>query len=160
MLRENYANIVQMIQLKTNLFQTLKDFLEYLEEMEEMARRVDKEWNAKNKALVKAKIAKQDAGIARKMAEGRQVVQPKPPREKAFKPVEVAVGYAVDTRGAAMHNHEITTSTFTGLYVTVSTALSLVDYLHVNFNYQYLLTRRLNQDALEVSAKYHRQELH
>jgi len=60
----------------------------------------------------------QDTDTARKRAEGRRVAQPKPPQEKAFKPVDVAVGYAVDSRGAAMHVHEFTTSTITGLYVT------------------------------------------
>ncbi|KAK3927029.1 Transposable element P transposase [Frankliniella fusca] len=40
-------------------------------------------------------------------------------------------------------------NTYLGFVVTVRTALDLIKYLHENFNYQYFMTRRLNQDALE-----------
>jgi len=46
---------------------------------------------------------------------------------------------------------ELTSSTFLGLWVTVQTALDLVKFLSEKSSYHYLLTRRINLDALEVS---------
>jgi len=46
---------------------------------------------------------------------------------------------------------ELTSSTFLGLWVTVKTALDLVKYLAEKCSNHYLLTRRINQDALEIS---------
>ncbi|XP_044594965.1 putative mediator of RNA polymerase II transcription subunit 24 isoform X1 [Cotesia glomerata] len=43
----------------------------------------------------------------------------------------------------------ITTSTLTGFKVTLGTTLELLEFLHDKCNYDYLMTSRLNQDALE-----------
>lgn len=45
---------------------------------------------------------------------------------------------------------EMTASTYFGLYVTVKNTLELIQYLSEKLNYKYLMTRKLNQDALEV----------
>ncbi|KAE8738110.1 hypothetical protein FOCC_FOCC016420 [Frankliniella occidentalis] len=44
---------------------------------------------------------------------------------------------------------ELSASCFLGLVVTIKTALELVNYLSESLNYSYLMTRRINQDALE-----------
>ena len=59
---------------------------------------------------------------------------------KARKPYAPYVGFP----------DEITTSAWIGLVVTVKNALSLVTYLAKEHSYLNLMTRRLNQDALEV----------
>lgn len=45
---------------------------------------------------------------------------------------------------------EMTASTYFGLYVTVKNTLELIQYLSEKLNYKYLMTRKKNQDALEV----------
>lgn len=50
------------------------------------------------------------------------------------------------------HDDELSASCFLGLVVTCRTALELVEYLCTQLGYNYLLTRRINQDALEVST--------
>ncbi|KAK3913536.1 Transposable element P transposase [Frankliniella fusca] len=89
--------------------QVLRDFLTYLEKMDEMAQ-------------AKADLI----------------------REKKLLAVNA------EHRISVGHIDEITKSTYLGFRVTVNTALDLIKYLHDNFNYQYLMTRRLNQDALEM----------
>lgn len=59
---------------------------------------------------------------------------------KARKPHAPYVGYP----------DEITTSAWLGLVVSVKNALSLITFLAKEHKYLYLMTRRLNQDALEV----------
>lgn len=49
------------------------------------------------------------------------------------------------------YDDEITTSTWVGLVVSIKNALSLVTYLDKSCNYLYLMTRRINQDSLEVT---------
>lgn len=44
--------------------------------------------------------------------------------------------------------------TQTGLIVTLKGTIDLVEYLSTEVGYEYLMTRRLNQDALEVRVKY------
>ncbi|CAH1708738.1 unnamed protein product [Aphis gossypii] len=44
---------------------------------------------------------------------------------------------------------KLTTSTALGLKVTIRTALELIKYLSEKVGYKYLMTRRINQDALE-----------
>ncbi|KAK3931076.1 DNA transposase [Frankliniella fusca] len=46
-------------------------------------------------------------------------------------------------------NDELSASCFLGLLMTVKTALQLVEYLTDSLDYSYLMTRRINQDALE-----------
>ncbi|KAK3931213.1 DNA transposase [Frankliniella fusca] len=46
-------------------------------------------------------------------------------------------------------NDELSASCFLGLLVTIKTALQLVEYLTDSLDYSYLMTRRINQDALE-----------
>lgn len=45
---------------------------------------------------------------------------------------------------------KFTTSSITGLRITVKTALELVEYLSHEVGFKYFLTRRMNQDTLEV----------
>lgn len=45
-------------------------------------------------------------------------------------------------------------STDTGLLVTLKATLELVEFLTSKCGYKYLMTRRLNQDALEVTVNY------
>lgn len=47
-------------------------------------------------------------------------------------------------------NEELSASCFLGLMVTIHTALGLVKYVSEDLQYSYLMTRRINQDALEV----------
>ncbi|XP_074096837.1 uncharacterized protein LOC141526015 isoform X2 [Cotesia typhae] len=47
-------------------------------------------------------------------------------------------------------NFPITASTLSGFKVTLGTTLELSEFLHNKCNYSYLMTSRLNQDALEV----------
>jgi len=104
------------------------------------------------------KRVKQEKEEKTKALERERVEMGKPTGKRPSNPkthdsttsVPVAVGYAVQPQGGAMH--EFTTSTFIGLYVTVESTLSLTEYLAKDPHYCYLLTRRLNQDALEVSA--------
>lgn len=44
----------------------------------------------------------------------------------------------------------ITSSTLTGLKISLGAALELVEFLHTECNYDYLMTIRLSQDTLEV----------
>ena len=46
---------------------------------------------------------------------------------------------------------ELSASCFLGLTVTIKTALELVGYLTEKLNFSYLMTRRINQDGLEVN---------
>lgn len=45
---------------------------------------------------------------------------------------------------------KLTASTTIGLRVTIKSALELVEYLCKNVGFKYFLTRRMNQDTLEV----------
>lgn len=68
-------------------------------------------------------------------------------------------GFSVDTLASKMKfcvgaADEITASTFFGLYVTVKNTLGLIQYLSEKIYYNYLMTRRLNQDALEVCSLF------
>lgn len=45
---------------------------------------------------------------------------------------------------------KFTASTTIGLRVTINTALELVEYLSEKIGFKYFLTRRMNQDTLEV----------
>lgn len=42
-----------------------------------------------------------------------------------------------------------------GLYVTLNSALQVADYLLDKVGFSYVMTRRMNQDALEVSKLDH-----
>lgn len=107
--------------------QVLRDFLCYLSTMDEMAKN-------------KAQLIKQKKIDAENLQREKENLPPRQQRERAAPLNKISVG----------HTDEITSSTYLGLLVTVKTALDLIDYLHDNLNYQYLMTRRLNQDALEV----------
>jgi len=88
----------------------------------------------------------EETAIQERMAEQGAKKKPlKRPRHVA----DPAEKYA--TKVAVGGKNEISGSTFLGLWVTVRTALGLIDYLSETLNYSYLLTRRINQDALEVS---------
>lgn len=45
---------------------------------------------------------------------------------------------------------EFSASTFLGLWVTIRSALGLLNYLSSKLGLRYFMTRRMNQDALEV----------
>lgn len=49
----------------------------------------------------------------------------------------------------------VTNQTLIGLRVTLKAALLLIERLHEQSGFQYLLTARLNQDALEVEISAH-----
>ena len=76
---------------------------------------------------------KYDAMVKKRQEEGKRKL-------KAKKPWTPYVGY----------DDEITTSVWLGLVVSIKNALSLIKYLAAAHNYLYLMTRRLNQDSLEV----------
>lgn len=48
----------------------------------------------------------------------------------------------------------ITPSTLTGLKISLGATLELIDFLHNECNYDYLMTILLTQDALEVNILY------
>jgi len=48
---------------------------------------------------------------------------------------------------------KLITSSTLGLKVTKHTALELIQYLYKKVGYKYLMTRRINQDVLEVYNK-------
>ena len=89
---------------------------------------------------------------AKKAAENRQLAREGKPTKKRRK--YVARKKAEDPlEGKKVHMggpHEITSSTFLGLWVTARTAISLCIYLCNDVGFAYLLTRKINQDALEV----------
>ena len=114
--------------------QILLDFMEYLDEMEEMSK---KRHTAQEKAKQAMKKPK------------RKVLKTKQVDDVHSEACLNAQSQKVYTGGAPF---ELTTSTFFGLLVTVRTALGLIKYLSSSLQYKYLLTRRLNQDALEVGT--------
>ncbi|KAK3910739.1 LOW QUALITY PROTEIN: Transposable element P transposase [Frankliniella fusca] len=104
----------------------LRDFLSYLSTMDDMAKS-------------KANLIKQKKMDAENLKREKENLPPRQHKERPAPVNKISVG----------HTDEITTSTYLGLLVTVKTALNLIDYLHDDFNYHYLMTRCLNQDALE-----------
>lgn len=48
-------------------------------------------------------------------------------------------------------NLRLTTQTERGLMVSMKSTLELIKYLNEKVGYKYLITRRTNQDALEVN---------
>lgn len=51
-------------------------------------------------------------------------------------------------------SNAISNSTINGLFVTLRGTLQLIKYVHSVLNYDYLLTTKLTQDALEVRIIY------
>lgn len=51
-----------------------------------------------------------------------------------------------------LREFKLTAQAEVGLYVSLQGALQLVEYLSRDVGYKYLMTRRINQDALEVSS--------
>ncbi|KAK3919203.1 LOW QUALITY PROTEIN: Transposable element P transposase [Frankliniella fusca] len=68
----------------------------------------------------------------------------------------VGTGKRKQKRTNLTFEDEFTTASYLGLVVTINTAISLVKYLsrECGFN-KYLMTRRMNQDSLEVSIYMH-----
>ena len=55
---------------------------------------------------------------------------------------------------AKLNNYKfIPDNTYYGLKISLENTLKLMDFLHEKCNYEYLMTARLNQDALEVIEK-------
>lgn len=50
---------------------------------------------------------------------------------------------------------KLTASTLLGFRVTIKTTLELVSYLSKDVGFKFLLTRRINQDTLEVNIITH-----
>ncbi|KAK3931425.1 Transposable element P transposase [Frankliniella fusca] len=98
---------------------TLNGFLEYLEEMHKISK-IKHPYGPRSKKVVPA---------------GTVVKQ----RTTKHSEQRIFVG-ATD---------ELTTDAFLGLYVTIRATLELVQYLCNEVGYKFLMTRRLNQDALE-----------
>lgn len=49
----------------------------------------------------------------------------------------------------------ISASTFNGLRITLKATLEILEYVITELHYDFLLTARLNQDALEVSISFY-----